>query len=111
MVLIAISALEPAFVEMFPVALNVVNAPVLGVVPPIAPGAGKLVTFALPSKLLPPIVRTVAKVSAVADAGDMYEKSMVLLCSCDPKFLVTSTSMNRFDVLAELAPLRGDDQG
>ena len=48
-----------------PVALRVVKAPVLGVVPPIAPGVGKDVTLAVPSKLVPPIVLAVAKAVAV----------------------------------------------
>jgi hypothetical protein len=46
-------------------ALTVVKAPVLGVVPPIAPGAGNDVTLAVPSKLVPPIVLAVAKAVAV----------------------------------------------
>ena len=36
-----------------------------GVVPPIAPGAGKLVTFAEPSKFDPPMVRVVVSVAAL----------------------------------------------
>ena len=48
-----------------PVALRVVKAPVLGVVPPIAPGVGNDVTLAVPSKLVPPIVLAVAKAVAV----------------------------------------------
>jgi len=46
-------------------ALRTVNAPVLGVVPPIAPGTGNDVTLAVPSKLVPPIVLAVAKAVAV----------------------------------------------
>ena len=42
-----------------------VKAPVLGVVPPMAPGTGNDVTLAVPSKLVPPIVRDVAKAVAV----------------------------------------------
>ena len=45
-------------------ASSVVKTPVLGVVPPIAPGAGKLVTLADPSKLEPPIVLVVVSVAA-----------------------------------------------
>ncbi len=48
-----------------PVAVTVVNTPVSGVVPPIGPGAGNDVTFAVPSKLLPPIVRTVVNFAAL----------------------------------------------
>ena len=42
-----------------------VKAPVLGVVPPMAPGTGNDVTLPVPSKLVPPIVRAVAKAVAV----------------------------------------------
>ncbi len=45
---------------------RLVAAIVLGVVPPIAPGAGNDVTFAEPLKLLPPIVRVVCSTVAVA---------------------------------------------
>ena len=47
-------------------AVNVVNVPAAGVAPPIAPGLGKLVMLADPSKLLPPIVRAEARAVAVA---------------------------------------------
>ena len=40
------------------------NAPVLGVVPPIAPGAGNDVTLADPLNELPPMVREVVSVAA-----------------------------------------------
>lgn len=42
-----------------------VAAIVLGVVPPIAPGDGKLVTFCEPLKLLPPMVLVVVSVAAL----------------------------------------------
>ena len=48
-----------------PVALTVVNAAVLGVAAPIAPGTGNDATLAVPSKLVPPIVLAVANAVAV----------------------------------------------
>ena len=61
----AASAEPPEAIGKGVVALSVVNAPALGVVPPIAPGIGKLVTFAVPLKLDPPMVREVARAVAV----------------------------------------------
>ena len=45
--------------------LTLVNVPASGVVPPIAPGAGNDVTFAVPLKELPPIVLAFCKAVAV----------------------------------------------
>ena len=58
-------AAAPAGMVIAPVVDRVVNAPAAGVVPPIAPGDGNETTFALPSKLLPPIVLAVVSVAAL----------------------------------------------
>lgn len=58
----------PSSNEVAAFATSVVKTPVLGVVPPIAPGEGKEVTLADPLKLLPPIVRVVVSCATVPEA-------------------------------------------
>lgn len=54
----------PTKIDVGEPATRVVKVPAAGVVPPIAPGEGKLVTLADPLKFDPPMVRVVVNVAA-----------------------------------------------
>ena len=65
----ALPTAEPAVPRRREVALpatSVVNVPAAGVDPPMAPGDGKDVTFAVPLKFDPPMVRVFSRDVAVA---------------------------------------------
>jgi hypothetical protein len=84
----------PPLAVIAPLADNVVNAPVAGVVPPIAPGEGNDVTFAVPLNELPPIVRVFCNAVAVAALPLMVVWSPVLVPEDVPEKL-----------LADIAPV------